>query len=122
MNNTGEAQAILSLDLFAILMMLKLNSLPFYFFLSHIYHLLSHFQARGMIDNFLLDMVGVYGHMPNGGRLYYVARSQPPMLTMMVQRLYTATRDRAWLTAAMPLLAQEYSFWMRERSITFSGA
>lgn len=39
--------------------------------------------AKGMIENFL-SMVKRYGFVPNGGRVYYLSRSQPPMLISMV--------------------------------------
>jgi alpha,alpha-trehalase len=36
--------------------------------------------ARGMIENFL-SIIDRYGLIPNGGRIYYLARSQPPLLS-----------------------------------------
>ncbi|GJD07995.1 Probable trehalase [Galdieria sulphuraria] len=39
--------------------------------------------ARDMVDN-LLDMVFKFGFVPNGGRIYYLNRSQPPLLSDMV--------------------------------------
>lgn len=40
--------------------------------------------VKGMIENFL-SMVERYGFIPNGGRVYYLMRSQPPMLIPMVR-------------------------------------
>jgi len=48
--------------------------------------------ARGVIDN-IVSMVRKYGFMPNGGRVYYLSRSQPPMLVLMVLSYYEATND-----------------------------
>eukprot|EP00744_Colponema_vietnamica_P012789 GILI01017939.1.p1 GENE.GILI01017939.1~~GILI01017939.1.p1 ORF type:complete len:826 (-),score=190.15 GILI01017939.1:165-2321(-) len=45
--------------------------------------------ARGMIENFI-DMINQFGFMPNGARLYYLSRSQPPMLSEMVNAYYQA--------------------------------
>ncbi|XP_035240156.1 trehalase [Anguilla anguilla] len=73
--------------------------------------------ASGMIRNFL-DLVDRYGFVPNGGRVYYERRSQPPFLTLMVESYYRATGDRELLSAAMPILEREYSFWMQNRSVT----
>ena len=45
--------------------------------------------AQGLVDN-LLAFADRYTHVPNGGRVYYLDRSQPPMLTEMVRAVYTA--------------------------------
>uniref|UniRef100_A0A8C5N959 Trehalase n=1 Tax=Gouania willdenowi TaxID=441366 RepID=A0A8C5N959_GOUWI len=42
--------------------------------------------AHGMIQNFLY-LVNRYGFIPNGGRIYYERRSQPPFLTLMVESI-----------------------------------
>lgn len=42
--------------------------------------------AKGMILNFL-SMVKRFGFIPNGGRVYYLMRSQPPLLLSMVSKL-----------------------------------
>ncbi|GAA6099605.1 trehalase, partial [Tachysurus ichikawai] len=72
--------------------------------------------ARGMIKNFL-HMVERYGFVPNGGRIYYERRSQPPFLPLMVESYYEATKDIEFLRKALPLLENEYSFWMQNRSV-----
>lgn len=40
--------------------------------------------VKGTIRNFF-EMVDAYGFIPNGGRIYYTRRSQPPFLSLMVQ-------------------------------------
>uniref|UniRef100_UPI0037E8D32E trehalase n=1 Tax=Semicossyphus pulcher TaxID=241346 RepID=UPI0037E8D32E len=72
--------------------------------------------AYGMIQNFLY-LVNRYGFVPNGGRIYYERRSQPPFLTLMVQSYYQATKDKEFLRAALPGLEQEYQFWMLNHSV-----
>ncbi|XP_078102031.1 trehalase isoform X3 [Sander vitreus] len=72
--------------------------------------------AHGMIQNFLY-LVNRYGFIPNGGRIYYERRSQPPFLTLMVESYYQATKDKEFLRAALPVLEQEYQFWMQNRSV-----
>lgn len=42
--------------------------------------------AQGLVRN-LLDDVSTYGFVPNGGRIYYLNRSQPPLLSDMVVAL-----------------------------------
>merc|ERR1719199_334120 len=39
--------------------------------------------ARGMVENFA-TLIRQYGFVPNGTRIYYLTRSQPPMLTEMI--------------------------------------
>lgn len=76
--------------------------------------------ARGMIENFL-HLVEVLGFVPNGGRVYYENRSQPPLLTQMVWRYYQETHDIAFLNRALPVLDVEYDFWMTERVVKVNG-
>uniref|UniRef100_A0A667XGQ2 Trehalase n=1 Tax=Myripristis murdjan TaxID=586833 RepID=A0A667XGQ2_9TELE len=72
--------------------------------------------AHGMIQNFLY-LVNRHGFIPNGGRIYYERRSQPPFLTLMVESYYEATKDKEFLRTALPVLEQEYQFWMQNRSV-----
>ncbi|KAG7395858.1 hypothetical protein PHYBOEH_003104 [Phytophthora boehmeriae] len=46
--------------------------------------------ARGIV-NHLLEYVSEFGFVPNGGRIYYLTRSQPPMLSDMVGGVQTTT-------------------------------
>ena len=39
--------------------------------------------VRGMLENFA-GLINEYGHIPNGNRIYYIRRSQPPFYTSMV--------------------------------------
>ena len=59
-----------------------------------------------------------YGHVPNGGRIYYINRSQPPMLTPMVAQYYDTTGDRQIISDNIHLLEREYNFWTNERTVT----
>jgi hypothetical protein len=58
--------------------------------------------ARGIILNFL-DIIDQYGFMPNGGRIYYLNRSQPPVLTLMVYKYFMDTQDTTLLARALPV-------------------
>jgi len=66
-------------------------------------------EARAMVENFA-DMVKRYGHMPNGSRSYYLSRSQPPFLYLMVG-LLAADRPSAY-ARYLPALEAEHRFWM----------
>ncbi|CAO3637835.1 unnamed protein product [Cunninghamella echinulata] len=73
--------------------------------------------ARGMIENFL-DFVDTYGFMPNGARIYYLNRSQPPFLTRMINIYYEKTKDKEFLKKALPTLEKEYKYWMDKSTVT----
>lgn len=58
-----------------------------------------------------------YGLVPNGGRIYYTRRSQPPLLTWMVSVYYEFTNDSSILSELLPVLDKEYEFWMTNRTV-----
>ncbi|KAI8582719.1 hypothetical protein K450DRAFT_226590 [Umbelopsis ramanniana AG] len=72
--------------------------------------------AKDMIDNFL-DFVDQYGFLPNGARMYYLNRSQPPFLTQMVKVYYESTKDEELLSRAIPILDKEYQFWQANTTV-----
>ncbi|CAK9092046.1 unnamed protein product [Durusdinium trenchii] len=71
--------------------------------------------AKGVIGN-LLDLVKDFGFIPNGTRVYYLDRSQPPLLTDMAMAIFDVTGDKEWLSQVLPLLIKEYNFWMSPES------
>ncbi|XP_043337851.1 trehalase [Cervus canadensis] len=76
--------------------------------------------VKGMLQNFL-DLVQTYGHVPNGARVYYLQRSQPPLLTLMMDRYVAHTNDTAFLRDHIETLASELDFWSKNRSISVSS-
>ncbi len=58
-----------------------------------------------------------HGLIPNGGRVYYLRRSQPPMLTPMMYEYLAVTGDMYFLRDNIQVLEQEYKFWMTNRSV-----
>lgn len=76
--------------------------------------------ARHLVDN-LLYMVDKYGFVPNGGRIYYLTRSQPPMLALMVKMLFEHTGDVEWLKTTLNTLDKEQTWWKRNRSAMVRG-
>ncbi|KAI0873941.1 Six-hairpin glycosidase-like protein [Hypoxylon argillaceum] len=72
--------------------------------------------SRNIIENFL-DFVDQYGFVPNGARIYYLNRSQPPLLTQMVKTYVDYTNDTSILDRALPLLVKEHSFWITNRTV-----
>ncbi|XP_045412298.1 trehalase [Lemur catta] len=75
--------------------------------------------VKGMLQNFL-DLVKTYGHVPNGGRVYYLQRSQPPLLTLMMDRYLNYTNDTTFLQENIETLALELDFWTTNRSVSVS--
>ncbi|XP_008562861.1 PREDICTED: trehalase-like, partial [Galeopterus variegatus] len=74
-------------------------------------------MVKGMLQNFL-DLVKTYGHVPNGGRVYYLQRSQPPLLTLMMDLYVTHTNDTTFLQENIETLALELDFWTQNRSVS----
>ncbi|HEX4388910.1 MAG TPA: trehalase family glycosidase, partial [Steroidobacteraceae bacterium] len=64
---------------------------------------------RDMLENFAY-LIDTFGHVPNGNRIYYLSRSQPPVFALMVelaQRHGVATE-----VDFLPQLRKEHAFWM----------
>lgn len=74
------------------------------------------FTAKGMVSNFL-DVVNRIGFIPNGGRIYYAMRSQPPLLIPMVQLIMDDMEDIEFLRQHIHTLDQEFNHWMTNHSV-----
>ncbi|KAG6803549.1 trehalase isoform X1 [Apis mellifera caucasica] len=72
--------------------------------------------VKGMLTNFV-SLVDKIGFIPNGGRIYYTMRSQPPMLIPMVDEYLKITHDYEWLENNLYLLEKEFDFWMTNRTV-----
>lgn len=72
--------------------------------------------VRGMLRNFAIDLVGKLGFVPNGGRVYYTRRSQPPVLTLMVAEYFDATADLELIAEMLPHLDAEHRWWAANRA------
>ncbi|CAH1407232.1 unnamed protein product [Nezara viridula] len=73
-------------------------------------------SARGMVEN-LLHLVATIGHVPNGGRIYYEQRTQPPLLTQMVDSYYKYSFDFEFIASNINLLDKEMEFWLKTRTV-----
>jgi alpha,alpha-trehalase len=94
-----------------------------------------------IVNNFVAQItssaLGSIGFVPNGGRVYYLNRSQPPLLSEMVVAVYNATRNKGFLEyvwfpetvrlqpptchvavtrSAVSALDKEYTYWMNNGS------
>jgi alpha,alpha-trehalase len=72
--------------------------------------------ARGIIENFA-DIIKLAGFVPNGSRVYYMNRSQPPLLTQMVYSYYKLTGDSGLVEETLDQLDKEYEFWMARKCV-----
>ncbi|KAI1701129.1 trehalase domain-containing protein [Ditylenchus destructor] len=82
-------------------------------------------MAKQMIDN-LASMIEKFGFVPNGGRVYYLKRSQPPLLTPMLYEYYQSNQanqqDDKFLFKILELLDKEMHFWYTRRSTNYTDS
>ncbi|KAI0298093.1 glycoside hydrolase [Multifurca ochricompacta] len=76
--------------------------------------------AKETLQNFM-DEIELFGFIPNGGRIYYLNRSQPPLFIWMLATYVTATNDTTILDRALPLAERELAWWSENRSITVTS-
>ena len=68
-------------------------------------------EAEYMVLNFSY-LLKTYKMIPNGNRIYYLARSQPPFFALMVDIICRYKNDFSWGLQFLESLETEYSFWM----------
>lgn len=72
--------------------------------------------AKGILINFM-SIVRQYGFVPNGSRVYYLNRSQPPFLTLMFDLYITETDDVLFLEKNINLLDKELMYWLKNKTV-----
>ncbi|XP_065203183.1 trehalase-like [Planococcus citri] len=72
--------------------------------------------SRGIIEN-MIHLVRKFGYVPNGNRIYYSKRSQPPMLIQMVDVYYQATKDESIFKENIRELETEFDWWWNHRKV-----
>ncbi|CAI4227101.1 unnamed protein product [Auanema sp. JU1783] len=72
--------------------------------------------VKGMIEN-LQYLIDQFGFIPNGNRVYYLNRSQPPLLTWCVHAYFEATNDLDLVQSILPTLRKEIEFFQANRTI-----
>ncbi|XP_018563566.1 trehalase-like [Anoplophora glabripennis] len=70
--------------------------------------------VRGILDNFIY-LVERYGFVPNGSRVYYLNRSQPPLFALMVGLYVDFTNNVEWLQQNIGVLEKELKWWLNNR-------
>jgi len=87
-----------------------------------IYYWDSYFTSLGLATDGQTDMIlnmtrnfahliHTVGHVPNGNRVYYLSRSQPPFFTFMVDLCLGYLGD-SYLEEFLPAVQKEHDFWM----------
>ncbi|EMD39599.1 glycoside hydrolase family 37 protein [Gelatoporia subvermispora B] len=76
--------------------------------------------ANATLQNFM-DEIEKFGFIPNGGRIYYLNRSQPPLFVQMLSEYTAATNDTSILHRALPLAEVEMSWWSNNRSVSVTS-
>ncbi|MGE5400196.1 MAG: alpha,alpha-trehalase TreF [Ignavibacteriales bacterium] len=72
-------------------------------------------EAEDMVQNFAY-LIDSYGLIPNGNRIYYLTRSQPPFFSLMVDMICRTRNDYKWGLNFIDQLQKEYMFWMNGAS------
>lgn len=90
-----------------------------------IYYWDTYFTAEGLASSGRLDivenlaknfawLVDRTGHVPNGNRYYYLSRSQPPFLVLIIDLIANVHEDGEHaIQEYLPALEKEYAFWMQ---------
>ncbi|KAF8749526.1 Trehalase [Rhizoctonia solani] len=87
----------------------------------------SYWIVRGLLESQLYDIVNstlqnfmdeldTIGFIPNGGRIYYLNRSQPPLFIHMLAAYVNRTKDTDILDRALPLAEKELAWWANNRT------
>ncbi|KAL1493122.1 hypothetical protein ABEB36_011243 [Hypothenemus hampei] len=76
-----------------------------------------HHTVKGILENFLY-IVEHYGHIPNGGRVYFLARSHPPLLIPMIKSFYDYTQDKNFIQQNILTMEREFEYWMANHTKT----
>lgn len=77
--------------------------------------------VNSTLQNFM-DQLETFGFIPNGGRIYYLNRSQPPLFIHMLDRYIKSTNDTSILQRALPLAELELRWWATNRSISVTSS
>jgi len=65
-------------------------------------------------------MIKTFGHVPNGGRIYYAKRSQSPMITALVKSYLGATNDMRFVIENIHELEIEFQYWIIQHNVTIN--
>lgn len=69
-----------------------------------------------MLYNFS-SLIDSYGMIPNGNRIYFRKRSQPPLFISMVDAFYEETKDLDFIKEVVESMEEEFMFWIDNRTL-----
>lgn len=72
-------------------------------------------SIKNMIENFAF-LIDALGYIPNGNRVYFASRSQPPYFSYLLHLMLEYEEE--WVLSFMPQLEAEYTYWMKECAVT----
>lgn len=75
---------------------------------------------KDMVENFAF-LIEKLGYIPNGNRVYFASRSQPPYFSFLLSLLYEAG-EKEFALSHFPYLEKEYQYWMSHSFPFKSGA
>ncbi len=67
--------------------------------------------AKNMVDQLAYE-IQHYGMILNANRTYFMSRSQPPIFTRAILKLYEHTQDQHWLQSLLPVIENYYYYWL----------
>lgn len=70
--------------------------------------------VENMIDNFSY-LIKEIGFIPNGNRIYYLSRSQPPFFAAMIDLVCRFKNNYEWGLKYLPQLEREHRFWCGDK-------
>ncbi|RPD56072.1 glycoside hydrolase family 37 protein [Lentinus tigrinus ALCF2SS1-7] len=76
--------------------------------------------VKDTLENFM-DELENFGFIPNGGRIYYLNRSQPPLFIHMLSDYVAASNDTSVLDRGLPLAEAELKWWAQNRSLNVTS-
>jgi len=75
--------------------------------------------AKSMFRNYI-SMIKTFGHVPNGGRIYYAKRSQPLMIIPMMKSYFDVTNDMDFVIENIDVLEVELQYWIYNHNMTIN--
>ncbi|WP_194847144.1 trehalase family glycosidase [Candidatus Neptunochlamydia vexilliferae] len=66
--------------------------------------------VKNMVENFAF-LIEQFGFIPNGNRVYFASRSQPPYFSFLLTLLYDAG-EKEFALKYIPHLEKEYAYWI----------
>ncbi|XP_030750479.1 trehalase-like [Sitophilus oryzae] len=72
--------------------------------------------VKSMLSNFCY-LIENFGFIPNGARVYYLNRSQPPLFSLMVALYIDHTNDTDWLVENVQYVEKELNFWLDNKTV-----